>query len=151
MSAINKIIYLLKKNDISARKLTLDLNLANSSVSEWKKGKANPSIDAVIKIAKYFGVTTDYLLMEDDLEHDSAASIESDSDKETVENPCLIQKEDLSECKFDSAGPAELHQNKIEELTKEDRELLNYYHRLDEKDKQYIWCKIVVLEREYAE
>ena len=40
MSVINRIMALLEERQISARKLTMDLKLANSCVSEWKKGKA---------------------------------------------------------------------------------------------------------------
>ena len=36
--------------------------MPSSAITEWKKGKARPSTDAVIKLARYFGVTTDYLL-----------------------------------------------------------------------------------------
>jgi transcriptional regulator with XRE-family HTH domain len=40
-----------------------DLNLPNSAVYEWKKGKARPGVDALIKIAEYFSASTDYLLL----------------------------------------------------------------------------------------
>ena len=64
MSVIEKVLKLMEQNHISAKKLTTDLGLANSSISEWKKGKARPSLEAVIKIAGYFGVTTDFLLLD---------------------------------------------------------------------------------------
>lgn len=34
-----------------------------STLTQWKKGLQKPSVDAIIKIAKHFGVTTDYLLL----------------------------------------------------------------------------------------
>jgi len=34
--------------------------------SQWKKGKFEPSANAIIKIANYFGVSTDYLLCKTD-------------------------------------------------------------------------------------
>jgi transcriptional regulator with XRE-family HTH domain len=37
-------------------------NLAHSAIYAWKTGKAKPSADAIIKIAKYLNVTTDYLM-----------------------------------------------------------------------------------------
>jgi transcriptional regulator with XRE-family HTH domain len=52
----------MKKHGVLAVKLTADLGLAHGAVTEWKKGKAKPGTDAIIKIAEYFGVTTDYLL-----------------------------------------------------------------------------------------
>jgi transcriptional regulator with XRE-family HTH domain len=48
---------------IKATTLTSELGLPISAVTDWKKGKCKPSTDAVIKLADYFGVTTDYLLL----------------------------------------------------------------------------------------
>jgi len=60
---VDRILDLLKEKGVTAYKLTTDLGLPNSAVTDWKKGKAKPSTDAIIKIAEYFGVTTDYLLL----------------------------------------------------------------------------------------
>ena len=51
------------------------------------------------------------------------------------------------------AGKDMAEPEEAEELTlsREDKKLLRYYHRLDEEDREYILCKIVVLEREYTE
>ena len=59
---LNRILALLKENGITAKKLTSDLEISNSSVSDWKKG-SKPSCDVVVKLAKYFGVSTDYILL----------------------------------------------------------------------------------------
>lgn len=34
----------------------------NSSISDWECGRAEPGIEIIIAICKYFGVTADYLL-----------------------------------------------------------------------------------------
>lgn len=60
---IERILELMGKNKITAKKLTTDLELSNSSITDWKKGKGKPSTEAVIKIANYFNVSTDYLLL----------------------------------------------------------------------------------------
>ena len=39
------------------------LSLGNGIVGKWRKGLQKPSVDAVIKIATYFGVSTDYILL----------------------------------------------------------------------------------------
>lgn len=49
--------------NINAKQLTSLLELSNSAITDWKKGKAKPSSDAVIKLAEYFGVSTDYILL----------------------------------------------------------------------------------------
>lgn len=38
------------------------LSVAKQTVSNWENNNIQPSIDMLIKIADYFGVTTDYLL-----------------------------------------------------------------------------------------
>ena len=59
---ITRILALIEQNKITANKLTADLALPSSAITEWKKGKAKPSTDAIIKISKYFGVSADFLL-----------------------------------------------------------------------------------------
>lgn len=59
---LERILALLKENGITAKKLTTDLEISNSSVSDWKKG-SKPSCDVVIKLSKYFDVSTDYILL----------------------------------------------------------------------------------------
>lgn len=61
---LDRILALLKENGITAKKLTSDLEISNSSVSDWKKG-SKPSCDVVVKLAKYFGVSTDYILLDE--------------------------------------------------------------------------------------
>ena len=62
MTTIERILNLMTESGITARKLTTETGLNHSSVTEWKKGKANPSYGAIVKIAKYFDVSEDYLL-----------------------------------------------------------------------------------------
>lgn len=53
---------LCKDNNMSVSVFVRDvLHLSSSSATGWKKG-ASPSSDIVLKIAKYFNVSTDYLL-----------------------------------------------------------------------------------------
>ena len=59
---IEKIIKLMEQNGLSAHALEVRSGIAISSIQAWKNGKAKPSVDAIIKIAKYFNVSADYLL-----------------------------------------------------------------------------------------
>lgn len=59
---VNRILSLLDENKVTAKQLATDTGLAQSSVTDWKKGRSKPSAEAIIKIAEYFGVTTDYIL-----------------------------------------------------------------------------------------
>jgi transcriptional regulator with XRE-family HTH domain len=62
LTTIEKILKLLSDNHITAAKITKDLELPYSAITEWKKLKAKPSTDAIVKIANYFNVSIDYLL-----------------------------------------------------------------------------------------
>ena len=50
------------ENNISQKKLADDIGTNNSSISDWENGRSEPSIDLIISLCRYFGVTSDYLL-----------------------------------------------------------------------------------------
>lgn len=60
--AIQRILHLIELADITAKTLTQEADLSKSAISEWKKGKAKPSADALVRIAEYFEVPIEYLL-----------------------------------------------------------------------------------------
>jgi len=74
---VERILNLMRQHDVSAKKLTSDLEISHSSISEWKKGKANPSAQAIVKLASYFNVTTDYILTGENPENSSLAEKEN--------------------------------------------------------------------------
>ncbi len=59
---ICRIQYLMEQNNITPSKLCSDLGLAKSSITDWKKGKAKPSVEALVKISEYFNVSLDWLI-----------------------------------------------------------------------------------------
>ena len=59
---LRRILDLIQKNGITAHKLEVEAPIAISSIQAWKNGKSKPSLEAVSKIADYFGVSVDYLL-----------------------------------------------------------------------------------------
>ena len=62
MTTVEKIQKLLDERKISAYKLSLEIGLNKTFLTDWKSGKAKPSADALTKIADYFNVSVDYLL-----------------------------------------------------------------------------------------
>lgn len=78
---IDRILELIKEGGITAKKLTSDLNLTNSAITEWKKGRAKPGTDAVIKIARYFNVSADWLLTGQDFGADAGDRITLTADE----------------------------------------------------------------------
>lgn len=58
----DKIKELRKSFNISQVQLALSLGVTKQCVSNWENNNILPSIDMLLKIAKYFNVTTDFLL-----------------------------------------------------------------------------------------
>lgn len=64
MDIIDRIFGLLKSNNVSENKLISDCKLNNGLLYKCKNGiQKNIPNNAIIKIAQYFNVTTDYLLL----------------------------------------------------------------------------------------
>ena len=62
MKFTDTLLFLIAKKGISKNKMLTDLKLAKGSFSNWKNRGTIPNGDTLAKIAKYFDVTTDYLL-----------------------------------------------------------------------------------------
>ncbi|MCL2556780.1 MAG: helix-turn-helix domain-containing protein [Firmicutes bacterium] len=58
-----RVFLLIANSGKSDNSLTREIGLNNTAIADWRrKTNANPSAEAIIKIAKYFNVSTDYLL-----------------------------------------------------------------------------------------
>ncbi|HJB93317.1 MAG TPA: helix-turn-helix domain-containing protein [Candidatus Borkfalkia stercoripullorum] len=53
---------LLRDRNISQRKLAKAIEVTSATVSAWCRGIKQPTADNIVALAKYFGVSTDYLL-----------------------------------------------------------------------------------------
>lgn len=62
MNTVERILALQEKAGITNKDLEKAANLANGSVTNWKNNRYFPSVGAIINLANYFHVTTDYLL-----------------------------------------------------------------------------------------
>ncbi|MDE7191059.1 MAG: helix-turn-helix domain-containing protein [Clostridia bacterium] len=52
--------------NLSQDQLAQKTNLTQTSINHWENGKCQPNANAIVALARYFGVTTDYLLGETD-------------------------------------------------------------------------------------
>ena len=59
---VKRILQLMESRHITAAELTREISLANGVITQWKSGKSKPSTDAIVKLAHFFDVSTDYLL-----------------------------------------------------------------------------------------
>lgn len=57
----SRIIELCDKHEITITKLEKECGFSNATIKKWKD-TSTPGIDKVQRIAKFFGVSTDYLL-----------------------------------------------------------------------------------------
>lgn len=51
-----------KSRNLSQKALGAKVGLSKAVISKYENGMSYPSFDVLIRIAQYFGVTTDYLL-----------------------------------------------------------------------------------------
>lgn len=62
MTAIERIFHIMDEKGLSAYAVAKSTGIANSTISDWKKGKGKPSTDNIVALADLFNVSTDYLL-----------------------------------------------------------------------------------------
>ena len=62
MDTIDRIFKIMEEKQLSAYAVSKNTGIANSTISDWKKGKGRPSADNIAALADYFNVSTDYLL-----------------------------------------------------------------------------------------
>lgn len=55
---------LLKKNKVTANKVSKNTGVSTAILSYWKTGRSEPKISNLKKIADYFGVPIEYFLEE---------------------------------------------------------------------------------------
>ncbi len=77
MILAEKIVKLRKGRGWSQEELAEQLDISRQSVSKWEGGLSVPELDKIIRMSEIFGVTTDYLLKEEDLNREWEAGGEN--------------------------------------------------------------------------
>ena len=93
MTLSEKIKILRDKNGFTQSELAKRVGLTRSAVNAWEMGGIIPSTEIIIKLAKIFGVTTDYLLGVDTEEKISVKGLhpnEVDSIQNVIE--CFLKR-----------------------------------------------------------
>lgn len=62
MTKIPIVFNILKDKGISQKQLSDNIGASQGNISDWKKGRAAPTLDVLIRIADYLDVSVDYLL-----------------------------------------------------------------------------------------
>lgn len=58
-----RIKYLRKKNSITQKELAKTLYVSESTVSGWERGRAEPSIDFIVRLTALFQTSLNYLII----------------------------------------------------------------------------------------
>ncbi len=61
----DKLMNLRKKNGWSQEELAEKLNVSRQTISKWEGALSMPDLERMLKIARLFGVTTDYLIKDE--------------------------------------------------------------------------------------
>ena len=67
MNIADRILNLRKSRGISQEELADKIGVSRQAVSKWESEQSTPDIDKIILLSDYFDVTTDYLLICNDL------------------------------------------------------------------------------------
>lgn len=78
MAFYDKIAMLRKERGLSQEELADMLDVTRQSVSKWESGQSLPDIQKIVQIADIFGVTTDYLMKDEQERVAKADSIRSE-------------------------------------------------------------------------
>ena len=117
---VKRIVELMEWRGDNAHTLEVNAKLPTSSVYSWKNDRFQPSTEAIIKIAKYFNVSADYLLC-------------------LTDNPTPLIKADLAE------RPAYALSAELAELSQDERfvNTAKVYKELPNEYRQEIYAYIL--------
>ena len=88
MNEIERIKELREKAGYSQAQLAKKLDVTRSSVNAWEMGISIPSTQYIVELARYFGVSADYLL---GIDHTATVSVQGLSDREIASIVEIIQ------------------------------------------------------------
>ena len=80
---MKRLTQLRNERHMNQRRLAVELNISQAMISKYERGESEPGIDTICNIAKYFHVSTDYLLEMSDDKHAIASGL-SKEEKEIL-------------------------------------------------------------------
>lgn len=82
MLICEKIFYFIEKNKLTQKEFSEQTGISQSTISDWKRKKTNPSADKILKICEVLKVTPYELLSETDIRKDGKTDCLIALDKE---------------------------------------------------------------------
>lgn len=92
-----KIRELREKKGKTQEELSKVLNKTPSTIGMYEQGRRTPDKDTLIELAKYFNVSTDYLLGIDDLVYGTGVHIRDERKEQSLSTKDLATQADISE------------------------------------------------------
>ena len=126
---------LMRTNDVTQKTIADVCNVRRQSVSEWVNGNTRPDILSLVEIAKYFNVSTDYLLGLTDVKTTKTATRELCSSLGLTENTVSILSADISspiaEKIKEQLAPGDWHDDALKEIVSfRAKEISSTFNRL---------------------
>ncbi|HAQ39629.1 MAG TPA: hypothetical protein DCM73_01545 [Clostridiales bacterium] len=127
-NVLETILFLIKQNGITEKELLKQCNINTSFLTDWKSGRIkNPSYDKLVKIARYFNVSIDYLLNQPQRAPNLNKNMFSPNSKK-MDFTSIIMENSLT-------GPDQCERPKLD-LSDNEIELINLFNKLpDDRSK----------------
>ncbi|MCI8388985.1 MAG: helix-turn-helix transcriptional regulator [Clostridiales bacterium] len=74
-----------KKKGITQTQLAEEFHISAGTVGNWETGNREPDYETLLKLAKYFEVTVDYLLGNDEIKKSPTVDSTTEEDEELIE------------------------------------------------------------------
>ena len=62
MTVVDRIFQLIKENSLTAKEFANRVGVSQGNITDWKTGRAKPSVESLQKIAKYTNVSIEWLI-----------------------------------------------------------------------------------------
>ena len=87
MTLGEKLQLLRRSRGLSQEQLAAELDVSRQAISKWECGDSTPDLDKLRTICTYFGVTTDYLIWENEEDIPSGSAKAAAEEKKSAEPP----------------------------------------------------------------
>lgn len=94
---VERILKMASKSGKMDKEIINATGLSQTALSEWRNGRAYPSTNAIIKLAEYFNVSTDYLLNGKEFEITDVAGLDPEWRK-IIEKIAAMPDNEKKEC-----------------------------------------------------
>lgn len=111
---VTRINALLAKKNISKAEFYEKCNLTSASYSNWNTGKTRPKMKNIEKIARFLGVTSEYLLYGDGAKKESAPDPKTEGEGlSAAKKALLVAIDDLSDAQCEKLLPIVLSAKQV--------------------------------------